>query len=215
MVFTWLIIGFTVLTSIIAFPPNVPSIDSLRNPSALGRLIFSPYQVWHRKEWWRLFTSGFVHANWWHLIINMFVFYFFGRIVEAYFVIIWGPGKGEILFLLFYILSIAAANFPDLLKFKDSPYYSALGASGATSAIIFATILVAPWSKMYIFPIPIPIPAIIFGVFYLAYEQIMAQRSADNVGHSAHFWGSIFGFVFPILLYPGLFVHFLNQLLNR
>ncbi len=214
MLLTLLIIGFTALTSIIAFPPNVPSIESIRNPNVLSRFVFNPYQVWHRKEWWRLFTSGFVHSNWWHLIINMFVLYFFGRIVESYFIFLFGIGKGEFLFLTFYILSIGAANLADLLKFKDQPYYNALGASGATSAMIFATVLIAPWSKMFIFPIPIPIPAIVFGVFYLVYEHIMAQRADDNIGHSTHFWGAVFGFVFPIILYPSLFIHFLNQLLR-
>ncbi len=212
MVLTWLIIGITVLTSIIAFPPNVPSIEALRNPRVLDNFIFNPYVTWRRKQWWRLFTAGLIHANWWHLLINMFVLYFFGRVIELYFVQLWGPGKGEFLFLFFYVASIGVANLPDLFRFKDQPYYNALGASGATSAMVFASILFDPWNKIYIFPIPIPIPAIVFGVIYLLYENYMARRGTDNIGHNAHFWGSIFGFVFPIILKPGLFMYFLSQL---
>ncbi len=214
MIGTWLIIGLTVLTSIIAFPPGVPTIESLRNPAVLNNFVFNPYVTWHKKQWWRLFTSGLVHVNWWHLLINMFVLYFFGRIIELSFVYIWGFAKGEFLFLLFYFLSIGASNFPDLLKFKNNPAYTALGASGATSAMVFAAILLDPWSKIFIFPIPIPIPAIIFAIFYLLYEQYMARRGVDNIGHNAHFWGAVFGFVFPIILSPSLLILFIQQLLN-
>ena len=211
---TFMIIAFTVLTSIIAFPPNVPSIDRLRNPNVLNNFIFNPYATWKYKQWWRPFTAGLIHANWWHLLINMFVLYFFGRIIETYFVHIFGLGKGEFLYIFFYISSIGVANLPDLFKYKNQPYFNALGASGATSAMVFASILFDPWNKIFIFPIPIPIPAIIFGAFYLFYESYMAKRGMDNVGHNAHFWGAIYGFVFPLILKPSLFAYFISQLLR-
>ncbi len=212
MIGTWLIIGFTVLTSVIAFPPNVPTIEALRNPAVLNNFIFNPYATWHRKQWHRLVTSGLIHVNWWHLLINMFVLYFFGTNVEKLFIAMWGLAKGELLFFLFYFSAVAVANIPDLFKYRDQPYYNALGASGAVSAMVFANILIDPWAKFFIFPIPIPIPAIIFGIFYLLYESSMARRGMDGVGHNAHFWGAVYGLVFPVILQPALLGHFITEL---
>ncbi len=209
---TYLLMSFTVLTSIIAFPPNVVSIESLRQPDWFDKFKFNAYQVWHSRQWYRMFTSGFLHVNWWHLIINMFVLYFFGRVVEWSFISIFGLFEGRLFYFLLYLLAIFVGNLPDLIRFKDKYFYNAVGASGAISAVLFTSILLFPWNKIYIFPIPIPIPAIIFGIIYLLYESYMDKRGIDNIGHSAHLWGAIFGFIFPIILEPKLFSLFLAQL---
>ena len=200
------ILIITLTISILAFPR-----EGYMTP-LMDKLIFSPYRVHHNREYWRLITSGFIHANIWHLIINLFVLYFFGKLSEAYFITIFGFGKGEILYATLYLTAIVVANLPSLGRYKDSPSYLALGASGATSAVVFSTILFDPWNKLIIFPIPIPIPAIIFGVLYLAYEHYMDVRGQDYVGHSAHFWGSIYGFIFPIIFEPRLLSYFFNQI---
>ncbi len=211
-IITYFIVSFTILTSIVAFPPNIVSIDSLRQPEWFEKFKFNPYLTWHSRQWYRMFTSGFLHANWWHLLINMFVLYFFGRLVETSFISIFGLFKGRLSYILLYLLAIFVGNLPDLFKFKDKFYYNAVGASGAISAVLFTSILIFPWNKIFIFPIPIPIPAIIFGVLYLLYETYMEKYASDNVGHSAHLWGAVFGFLFPLLLEPRLFTLFMSQL---
>lgn len=193
---TLLIIIVTVLFSIAAF-----------NRAELKyKYIFSPYQVVHRKQWYRVFTAAFLHANWEHLIFNMLSFYFFAPFVERSL----GVGK----FLMIYIGAIIVSSIKDLVQQKDNYAYSALGASGAVSAIIFTSILLQPNSKIMMMFLPIPIPAFVFGLLYLAYSYYMSKKNIDNIGHDAHFWGAIFGFVFPILLMPSLLERFFNQLIG-
>jgi membrane associated rhomboid family serine protease len=172
---------------------------------------FNALAITKYKEFYRLFSYGLIHANWTHLIMNMFTLYFFGGIVEAGFKEIFGPLGGTI-YILFYILAIAISSIADLIKHKNDSYYNAVGASGAVSAVLFAAILFYPNMKLFLFFIPIPITAWFFGIIYLAYSYFMAKKNIDNIGHNAHFWGSIFGFFFPILFQPQLFFHFLNNL---
>ena len=203
---TIFIVIITLIVSIIAMPR-----DDYYSP-LVDKLSLKPYRVYHYKEYWRLITAGFIHGNFWHLLINLFVLYVFGRSVEAYFVSIFGLVKGEVLYLVMYLSAIGVANLPMLARHKNNSAYFALGASGAVSAVVFASILFDPWNKIIIFPIPIPIPAIIFGVLYLLYEQYMDKHAQDYVAHEAHFWGSIYGFVFPIIFEPRLIIYFLNQI---
>jgi len=191
---TLLIIIVTALFSIAAF-----------NQTDLKyKYLFSPYQIIHRKQWYRVITGAFLHANWEHLIFNMISFYFFAPIVESM--------LGIPTFLIIYLGTAVIAGIPDLIKYKDDFNYSALGASGAVSAIIFASILLNPTSKIMLMFIPIPMPAVVFGVLYLIYSAYMAKRNTDNIGHSAHFWGAVSGFIFPILLHPSLIIEFFNKL---
>ena len=193
---TLLIIIVTVLFSMAAF----------KRTQLIYKYNYSAYQVVHRKQWYRVFTHAFLHANWEHLIFNMISLYFFAPFVESQ--------LGIIMFLLLYAGAAIASSIPDLIKHKDNPNYNALGASGAVSAVIFASILLNPLSKIMFILLPIPIPAVLFGVLYLAYSAYMSKKNIDNIGHNAHFWGAIFGFVFPILLHPSLLSNFFNQLFN-
>jgi membrane associated rhomboid family serine protease len=103
------------------------------------------------------------------------------------------------------------SSISSLIKHRNNWLYDAIGASGATSAITFTFILFCPWEKIYFFGI-LPIPAIIFGAIFLVYCYIMGKRGRDNIGHDAHFWGAIYGFLFPILLKPTLLKQFFSQL---
>ena len=87
-----------------------------------------------------------------------------------------------------------------------------MGASGAVSAILFASILFEPKMGIYIYLIPIPVPGFVFAPLYLLYCWYMAKRNADNIGHSAHFWGAVYGLLFPLVCNPAIFNHFINQL---
>jgi len=214
MSITLIIIIATVIASISTFPEGVTSIDAIRRVDLFHKFKFNAYLVMHRKEWWRMITSGFLHANWSHLFFNMLALYFFGELVEQYFVLIFGS-LGRLLYLLMYLLAIPVSSIFDLLKNKNNHYYNAIGASGAVSAILFASVLFDPWIGIYMMFIPIPIPGIVFAPLYLIYCQFMSKRGMDNIGHDAHFWGAVFGFVLPILLKPTLFLYFINQLIGH
>lgn len=201
---TILIIVITSLISVLAF----------NNRTLLFRLQFNAYQIFHRKEFYRLLTHGFVHANWWHLIINMLVLYFFGSYVEQTLRMLAIEGFLKLpllIYLAMYLFAIMFASTISLFKFKDNPMYNAVGASGAVSAVVFFMIFFEPWEKIYLYGI-LGIPGIIFGGLYLIYSQYMSRRGSDNINHDAHFLGAVFGFVFPLFIDLSLIRHFLAEL---
>ena len=157
-----------------------------------------------------MLSYGFVHADMVHLLINMFVLWSFGGALIYYFNMIFS-GNGVVLFLLLYFTAIPISAIFSVKKNKNNPDYNAVGASGAVSAIVYAVIFINPYSILRFWGIPIP--GIVFGIIYLIYSYIMAKRNVDNVGHDAHFWGAVYGFVFPCIFMPSLFTNFLRQLL--
>ena len=175
-------------------------------------LKFNAYDVWHRKQWYRMLSYGLVHSGWGHLFFNMLTLYFFGTVVEQYFAAAFGSTSGVILYVFLYVSAIAVSTIGDLIKYKDIPGYNAVGASGAVSAILFASILFEPKMGIYIYLIPIPIPGYIFAPLYLLYCWYMAKRNMDNIGHTAHFWGALYGLAFPLIFRPSILHHFLSQL---
>ena len=174
-------------------------------------LKFRAYDVWHRMQWYRMFSYGLVHGGWGHLFFNMLTLYFFGSVVEQYFKLVFGDTVGILLYVVLYLSAIAVSTVGDLIKYRDDWSYTAVGASGAVSAVLFASILFEPKMGIYIYLIPIPIPGFIFAPLYLLYCWYMAKRNADNIGHSAHFWGAVYGLLFPLICSPQIFNHFLNQ----
>jgi len=145
----------------------------------------------------RALTSGFLHVDWMHLGFNMYALYLFGDIVARV--------LGMPSFLIIYFGSLLAGSLYSLKYHKDEPYYSAVGASGAVSGIVYASILLYPAMELYLFFIPIPIPGYIFGVGYLLYSIYGMKKQLGNTGHSAHLGGAMGGFVLTILLYPSVF----------
>lgn len=197
------IVALTCLVSILAF----------NNPVLLGRLQFNPYAIKHYKQGYRFFTYGLVHAGWGHLAINMFVLWSFGRIVYTIYLHLFG-NLGILYFILLYIGGIMFSVLFDFGRHKNDQWYNAVGASGAVSAVVFASIILYPSGGVYLFFIPIEIPSPIFGILYLFYSAYMAKRGRDNIGHDAHFWGAIFGVIFTIALKPVLFLRFIDELIN-
>lgn len=145
----------------------------------------------------RILTSGFLHADWMHLGFNMYALYLFGDIVANI--------SGIPNFLIIYFGSLLASSFYSLQYHKKEPYYSAVGASGAVSGIVYSSILLYPTMKLYLFFIPIPIPGYIFGIGYLIYSIYGMKKQLGNIGHSAHLGGAMGGFAFTLLLNPFLF----------
>lgn len=204
MTITIIIIAITVIVSLLAFS----------NRELFRRLVFSPYDIKHFKNSYRFVSYALIHADWIHLLVNMMVLYSFGRVVEAYYGFYFG-NKAILYYILLYIGGVALSTLPSYGKHKDDYSYTAVGASGAVSAVVFASIIFDPLSKIYIFLIPIGIPAIIFAILYLAYSWYMGKKNIDNVGHDAHFWGAIYGFIFTILLKPSLLGNLIEILAGR
>jgi len=195
---TYLIIGTTVVVSFFCFGRH----------DLINRLSFNSYAIIRRKEWYRIITHGFVHADTMHLLVNMFTFWSFGTYMESLFS---GIGLGRWGFMGLYFGGMIFSSLYDLFKYRDNMYYQSIGASGAVSAVLFSSILFDPWGTILLFAI-IPVPGIIFGVLYLLYCQYMAKQSSDNINHNAHFYGAVYGLIFPVLLQPSLAHLFISQL---
>jgi membrane associated rhomboid family serine protease len=157
-----------------------------------GRLIFNPYTIQKQGQYFRFLTHGFIHADWQHLILNMLMLYFFGPTLETRFYFIFGNMMAPVVFVLFYLSAIVIASLPDYFRHQDFMGYSALGASGATSALLLAYIFFGPW-EWFLYP---PVPAILLAVGYLWYESRMDKKGGSNIAHNAHFWGAMYGIVF-------------------
>ena len=198
---TVIIIAITCIVSILCFNGTLNG----------NKLIFNAYQVWHRKEWYRMLTSGIIHSGWGHLFFNMLTLYFFGRVVEQYFSAAFGGVLGTVLYVVLYVSALAISSLGDLVKYRNNWNYNALGASGAVSAVLFASILFAPKMGIYIYLIPIPVPGYMFAPLYLLYCWYMAKRNMDNIGHTAHFWGAVYGILFPIICKPDVLSFCLSQ----
>lgn len=201
--------SFTLMLTIIT---GLVSFMGFNNPEIIMRLSHYPYAVERKKEYYRFLTSGFVHANWAHLLFNGLALYTFGLHVERQYQFIFGDEMGKILFLVMYLTTIVVAGIQDFLQHRNNPGYYAVGASGGVSGILFASILFDPWSTIYIYFIPIW--SIVAGILYLAYSWWAARNANDHIGHNAHFYGGIFGFIFTVLIAPFTLAHFLDALMK-
>ena len=150
-----------------------------------------------RGEKLRIISSGFLHVDTAHLFLNMLTLYFFADVVIA--------SLGSISFLLIYITSLLLGNLLSYYFHKDEFHYNAVGASGAVSGVIYAAILLYPDMSLYMFFIPIPIPAYVFGIGYMLYSIYGMKNRIGNIGHDAHFGGAVGGYIFTLILVPQLF----------
>ena len=178
----------------------------------MAQLQFNAYQIIHRHQYYRILTHAFIHANWEHLIVNMIVLFSFGTLVERYFQMYFGT-IGTTYYLILFFGSVIFSSLLSLYKQRNNPYYNAIGASGAVSAILFTAIFFDPWNNIYFFGI-VPVAGILFGGLYLYYSYYMSTKKSDNIGHDAHFLGAVFGFFFPVILQPSLFMDFIKVLFN-
>lgn len=206
------IVGINIILSLIAF----------QNREFMSKLLFNPYQVVHRREYYRVVTHAFIHANFIHIFFNMYVLYSFGNLIESIFTneqiflrlfprtSFWGVGNGYLYYVLLYLGGILFSILPAVKKHKDNPGYNSLGASGAVSAVVMAFILLLPTTDLQLFFIPIGIPAFILGAAYLIFEYYMSKKGRTGIAHDAHFWGAVYGLVLLLILRPWFGLHFLS-----
>ena len=198
-IITLILIGITAVVSWMAF----------NNRKLADRLILWPPAIDKHKQYDRLVTYGFIHADFGHLLFNMVTLYFFGRSIE---VIMLGITGQWWVYPLFYLAALVVSILPTYLKNQKNPNYLSLGASGAVSAVLFAYILIAPWKLILV--MFIPAPAIVYAAFYVGYSIWMDKKGGDNVNHSAHLAGAAFGVMFMLIMEPELLQHFLQSLMN-
>lgn len=193
---TLIIIAITCLVSFIAFG----------NRKLMDALIFWPPAVTRGHDYSRFIGYGLVHADGRHLLFNMITLFFFGRAMEGFI----NAHLGAYGFAFFYVLGLIVSILPAYLRHRDDDQYRSLGASGAVSAVLFAFILIQPWSTIIIFVLPVP--AIVYAVLYLGYTIWMDRKDADRINHSAHLWGAAYGIVFLVVMEPRVIGVFLDQL---
>ncbi len=181
-----------------------------QRPELHRRLMLNPYDVVQGRQYYRLLTSGFVHNNTTHLFLNLFTLYFMGRGVETLFAMNFGS-MGPVLYVTLFITAVIVANIPTTIKYKDSPHYNSLGASGAVSALVLAFILNDPQQELelYLF---VPIPGYLLGVLFIVYSVVMSKRNVDNINHDAHLFGALYGMIFMLALRPETFNDFIYKL---
>lgn len=177
--------------------------------------MFIPYESQRDQSYGRFFTHMLIHADWGHLIFNMFSLYFLGdlllnlgwgyglkngTVLDAGLIGNYGGLIGQMHFLAIYVLGGLFATVIPFMRNKDNPNYRSLGASGAVSAIIFAAIMWNPGIPLNLMFIPIDIPAYIFGPLYLAYEYFADKRGGTGIAHDAHIGGAIFGILYVLII---------------
>ncbi len=191
------------ITFIIIILTALISYQAFRDHSLADKLIFQPAVV-RDGEWYRLLTYGLLHADFTHLLFNMFTFYLFGSYMEAIFKLQFGTKIGSLAFLLLYIGGLLFSILPTYLKQKDNYYYKGLGASGAVSAVIFAYILINPMNFMGIMFIPIMLPAFLFGFIFIFISIYLDKKEVGGINHSAHITGGLFGIILTAVLFLAL-----------
>ena len=205
MSITIVIVVITCIISFLAFSNN----------TITDNLIFYPPAIDNRRQWYRFFSCGLINADIAHLAFNMISLYLFGRLVEAVFIQKFGT-NGPLLYALMYVTALGACLLPTYEAQKNNYHYRSLGASGAVSAVVFAGIFLFPTQEIGFMFIPPIIPGFIFGPIYLFISVYMSEKGHDNINHSAHFWGAIYGIAFLIAVSFALsdfnpFTNFVNE----
>jgi membrane associated rhomboid family serine protease len=200
------------ITTAIIIACVVFSLLAFNNATIFNKFLFSAYATFHNKQYYRLFTHAFLHGDYMHLAFNMYALYLFGQVLEEQYFPMLFQEKAVFYYILLYVGGIFFSSLYDFIKQRDNPNYASVGASGAVTAIVFSAILINPTMDMGIMFIPFFIPAWSFGGLYLLYSWYMGKRQLDNIGHNAHFWGAVFGFVFTVLLKPALLPRFFTEI---
>jgi membrane associated rhomboid family serine protease len=168
-----------------------------RTPVIIERCLFRPYSFLRREQYHTIITSGLVHADLGHLIFNMFTFWFFAFPTERH--------LGTARFTVLYVAGLVASHACTYWKQRSNIHYASLGASGAISAVLFAYIVYFPRTTLMILPLPVPIPAVLFAVGYVAWSYWAARYSHGRINHDAHLCGALFGLAFVGMTDPGAF----------
>lgn len=175
------------------------------SPKLIDRSLFRPYWLLRRKEYDTIVMSGFVHADFMHLLFNMMTFYFFAFNLERYI--------GTVQFIVLYFAGLLISHAGTYYKQRRNPEYACLGASGAISAVLFAAIVYFPEMSLFVLPFPFPIPAPLFAVGYLAYTYYASRHPRGRINHDAHLGGALTGLLFVALTEPRAYGNLMQSIL--
>jgi membrane associated rhomboid family serine protease len=192
---SWLILVATVMVSLLGLYVT---------PALIGQTMLRPYWLVRKSEYGRLLTSGFMHANFGHLALNMISFCFFAFALER--------RIGTLNFLALYLIGMLLANLGTYYKHRNEPDYASLGASGAVLAVLFAAVVYFPGMSMYVMLIPVPIPAPLFAVGYLIYSYYQSRQARGYINHDAHIFGALTGLAYVALTDPSAYRQLLAML---
>ena len=181
-------VGILLVTSLISLA------GLYARPKLIEKSLFRPYELVRSNRYYTLVSSGLVHGSFSHLLFNMLTFYFFGPPLERV--------VGTARFVLLYLVGLILSEARTYLQHRNDPRYAALGASGAVSAVLFASIVFFPRQSIFILPFPVPIPAPVFAIGYLLYSWYLSRHARDQVNHTAHIDGAVTGLLFVAILYP-------------
>lgn len=187
------------------------SLMAFNNRAMMEKMLYIPYDCKHNKNYARIFTHIFIHADWGHLLFNMISLYFLGNSfltqptyphlgIDGGLIATYGDVMGQMHFVSLYVLGALFATVIPYARNQDNPGYRSLGASGAVSAVIFAAIIWNPSMQIQIIFIPFPIPAYIFGPLYLLYEFYADKKGGTGIAHDAHIGGAIFGIIYVLII---------------
>jgi membrane associated rhomboid family serine protease len=172
-----------------------------QNPHLMQKGMLIPYRMVRQGSWYELLSSGFLHGGWTHLLFNMITLLFFGPVLER--------SIGEVHFFMLYSSGLLFSSLPSLYKHKNNPNYATIGASGAVESVLFAFIVLFPFTPLYLMFIPIGIPAVVFGVMFVIYS-IWAGRREGQINHEAHLAGAFWGLLYMLFFVPNTIDHILT-----
>lgn len=193
MTITFALIGLTSAISLAALYIDKRILNT-------GMLI--PYRVVNNQSWYEILTAGFLHASFGHLAVNMFVLFFFGMVLEQ--------NLGAVQFASLYVSGLLVSSLPSMIKHREDPQYATLGASGGVESVLFGFIFLYPTESIYFIFLPIPIPAWIFGLGFLAYSVYESKKGRGNINHEAHITGAIWGVLYLLFFVPNSIDHILT-----
>jgi len=170
------------------------SYQGFKNPEYFERYVFRVSDIRYGRQYYRLITSGFLHTGWWHLLLNALTFYYFSSSVEYQ--------VGYSSFLLIYFASLVGGNLFSLFLHRDEASYSAVGASGAISGLVFASIVLYPGMSVGL--LGIFMPGWLYGLLYVVVSAVGITARRDNIGHDAHLAGGLVGLVTVVAMQPEL-----------
>ena len=182
----------------------IASVAAWQSEPIMARGLFHIDPMKNRNEWDRAITSGFLHLNAMHLVLNMYVLWVFGGVLES-------PGAlGSTGFAIVYAASLLGGSAWSYLENFRDLNYRALGASGAVSGVLIGTCLFIPLAELYLFGI-LPMPAVVFAVGFILISAMLAQNENKIIGHEAHLGGALVGLATTVALRPEVWPRFIGQ----
>lgn len=173
-------------------------------PDLMRQGVFMPYRVFREQRWYQLISGGLLHADYTHLLFNMITLFFFGPFLEK--------TIGAQNFLMLYLSGLILSSVPSLIRHRNDPHFASLGASGAVEAVLFCFIMLFPLQPIYLFFIPVGIPALLFGFVFVGYSIYASKKQMGQINHDAHLAGAAVGVIYPLLFIPNSLSNFLHQL---